>query len=620
MHHRGMEPASPPARALRRAAVTAEPQGQAARLWARVATGLLALLALVLPFEAPLFRLGPLQITSVEIVLYATVAGWGLAMASEWARDGLPARLAIRTWSRDAMTQAAAVWLVVPFAAALAAPEFKAAALKFALRSASGVFLFFAARTLCRSPGVATRITRMLIAGALVSAATATLEGLLPSSAAAWAVFHETQFDALGLARAAGVFAYPTIGAMYWEAAVPLVIASLAAREGRARPMGGLCSVALATALLVAAILASGTRSGLAGAGAAGAGLLALAWRSSRNARGAAITALGVMAVASAAFALATGSGSQVGARLRWWHDGEWLRAEYRVDETRRALRPRESFRVPITLRNTGAVTWPRSGERPVHLAYHWERTDGPSTLADYEGLRTPLPADVPPGGKIEVVALAQAPSVRGAYRLRWDLAQEHTAWFSDRGNPMPAQPVEIQGEAQSGTLALSASELQGPPTVAPQPPSRLALWRAAVLLWSEHPLLGIGPDNFRRRYEAVLSPAPNGQPYTDARIHANSLFFETLADLGLVGLAGLALIARALVLSLARHAAAGWLAGIGAGVAAGAFFVHGALDYFFEFTPLFGLFWLLLGLTACHGGRPSSETPPGSQPSERAR
>ncbi|MDP9036396.1 MAG: hypothetical protein M3O50_16470, partial [Myxococcota bacterium] len=487
VHHRPMQPATPPASAPGSADIGEEPRGRAALLSMRVATGLLALLALVLPFEAPLFRLGPLQVTSVEMVLYATVVGWVLAMASRCARDGLPARLAIRAWSRDPMTQAAVVWLVVPFAAALAAPELKAAALKFALRSASGVFLFFAARTFCRRPEVATRITRALIAGALVSAATAKLENLLPSSAVAWAVFHETRFDALGLARAAGVFAYPTMGAMYWEATVPLVIASLGAREGSAssdRPMRGLGSVTLATALLVAAILASGTRSGLAGAAVAGAGLLALAWRSSRNVRGPAIAALAVI-MAPAVVSLATGSGSRWGERLRWWHDGEWLRVEYHVDETPRALRPRESFRVPITLRNTGVLTWPRSGERPVHLGYHWERMDGPCTLAEYEGLRTSLPVDVPPGGEVNLVALAQAPAVRGAYQLHWDLAQERTAWFSDRGNPMPTQSVVVEGEDQAATAPPpdSSGELYGRRAVAPQPPPRLALWRAAVLL-----------------------------------------------------------------------------------------------------------------------------------------
>ena len=59
---------------------------------------------------------------------------------------------------------------------------------------------------------------------ALLSASTAVLEGWAPRTAAVWSRFRDGSFTALGLSRASGVFAYPTIGAMYWEAAVPLVV------------------------------------------------------------------------------------------------------------------------------------------------------------------------------------------------------------------------------------------------------------------------------------------------------------------------------------------------------------------------------------------------------------
>jgi hypothetical protein len=52
----------------------------------------------------------------------------------------------------------------------------------------------------------------------------------------------------------------------------------------------------------------------------------------------------------------------------------------------------------------------------------------------------------------------------------------------------------------------------------------------------------------------------------------------------------------------LRRHGRTASVAGLGTAIAAGTFFVHGAFDYFFEFTPLLGLFWLLLGLTAACG------------------
>jgi hypothetical protein len=76
-------------------------------------------------------------------------------------------------------------------------------------------------------------------------------------------------------------------------------------------------------------------------------------------------------------------------------------------------------------------------------------------------------------------------------------------------------------------------------------------------------------------------------------------MYFETLADLGLMGLAAVVFLAAALLRALRAHQRDGTLAGLAAGVGAATFFVHGISDYFLEFTPLFCLFWLLLGLTA---------------------
>ena len=117
------------------------------------------------------------------------------------------------------MGRAAAVWAVVFLASAAVAPTDRAAALKFSLRSLSGILAFFAARSLARPPRVGRLVLLALVVGALVSAACALVDWVFPGSAPPWAFFHEGNFAALGLRRATGVFAYPTIGAMYWEAA-----------------------------------------------------------------------------------------------------------------------------------------------------------------------------------------------------------------------------------------------------------------------------------------------------------------------------------------------------------------------------------------------------------------
>ena len=61
--------------------------------------------------------------------------------------------------------------------------------------------------------------------------------------------------------------------------------------------------------------------------------------------------------------------------------------------------------------------------------------------------------------------------------------------------------------------------------------------------MWLSHPLLGIGPDNFRHTYGPYL-----GQAAFDDRITANSWPVELLATTGAVGLLAWLLIPIALI------------------------------------------------------------------------
>jgi O-antigen ligase len=145
--------------------------------------------------------------------------------------------------------------------------------------------------------------------------------------------------------------------------------------------------------------------------------------------------------------------------------------------------------------------------------------------------------------------------------------------------------------------------------------PPRLLLWRAAWRMWIEHPLTGVGADNFRLVYGRYAGLSP-----FDDRITANNIFFETLATVGVVGLAAWAWLAAVLVRLVARGLARPpRMAPLGAAVAAGllAFAAHGLVDHFLEFTPTYGLFWLLVGAgarswtddAALDAGPPASET-----------
>ena len=114
--------------------------------------------------------------------------------------------------------------------------------------------------------------------------------------------------------------------------------------------------------------------------------------------------------------------------------------------------------------------------------------------------------------------------------------------------------------------------------------------------MWLSHPLLGIGPDNFRHEYGSYL-----GRAAFNDRITANNWYIELLATTGVVGLVIWLLVPAALILIAWRQwrmvAQRERLLVMGLSVALLTFFIHGAVDYFMEFTPTYGLLWLITGL-----------------------
>ena len=106
-----------------------------------------------------------------------------------------------------------------------------------------------------------------------------------------------------------------------------------------------------------------------------------------------------------------------------------------------------------LVLRNDGSATWSAGGG--FALSYHWR--DRAGEVVDWDGLRTPMPRDVPPGGEVEIMARVQAPQSGGRYSLQWDMVHEGIAWFSQFGGPVaPTNPVFVV-HAPPGDLALWA-------------------------------------------------------------------------------------------------------------------------------------------------------------------
>jgi RHS repeat-associated protein len=89
---------------------------------------------------------------------------------------------------------------------------------------------------------------------------------------------------------------------------------------------------------------------------------------------------------------------------------------------------------VPITVKNRGTATWNASGADRYDLSYHLYNSSG--GLITWEGARTALPYDLPPGQEVTLNATFTVPSLENSsqFSISWDMVQEGIAWFSERG------------------------------------------------------------------------------------------------------------------------------------------------------------------------------------------
>jgi O-antigen ligase len=126
----------------------------------------------------------------------------------------------------------------------------------------------------------------------------------------------------------------------------------------------------------------------------------------------------------------------------------------------------------------------------------------------------------------------------------------------------------------------------------------RPTLWGAAIRIAAEHPIVGIGPDNFRQVYGRYI-----GRATWDTRVHANNMYLEVLAGAGAIGLVSLLW----LVVASGRLVWRVWSgalphASTAAAILAAVWLVivgHGLVDSFLSFTTTYVLFAVAAGL-AC--------------------
>jgi O-antigen ligase len=532
----------------------------------------LSALCVALPFEtrAPLLGLGTLGVTSSELFLYAALVLWAASRLLGSVGSWTPAHAAVLAWAFVALVSAAA------------ATHEPGAAFKFALRSLSGVLLFFAVADQARTRRRVRGIAAALLSGALVAALLTVAEPFLPGLARGLLAFKAATFRLEGALRPSGSLGYPTIASMYFEAVLPVLVAAVAGSGGR-RFRSALVA---ALGVIVAGIVFTGSRAGLVTAFVT---LVALGAADSRGGLGlrriTSLAAAILVLVSAAAWAMQPA----VADRLRMRGDGAWYRADFHPAVSSLSLAAGGETEVSVRLRNRGTVEWAAAGPAGVLLSYEWLDSAGRSV---FEGPQLPIRQDVGLEEEATVNVPLRAPRQPGAYRLRWQLGPEGRTW----GGTDTEERGDVMAHVTAGETMAASEDEAVPRRPVQRPLNRRELWRAGLALWRERPLLGVGPDNFRRLYARVLGPHP-----LNDRIRANSLYVEVLADTGALGLASLLAFIAAMVRVAARESRTDpdpesrrWRLAATAGLAA--FLVHGLVDEFLAFTPTLGLFWLLAG------------------------
>lgn len=536
---------------------------------ARAAGAALASIAFVLPFEPlrPVLRAWGLGFTWLELAAAAATLVVLAACRSAWFRliARPPRPLAFF-----------AAFAAASLLSAALAPAHRGLAVTFALRMvAAAVF----ALAVAAAPARARRAALLaLAASSLLVAMLAVGEALGVSSLdPLLALFRERAFDAGGGRRASGGSGGPNQAAAFLAAGLVAGVAALADRARLAGVFAGLVSLGL---------LSTYSRGGVA---AALLGLLVLAWARPKGRR-AALVCAAVLGALSLAFLAHPRFRGRIGTELT---ERAYV-ARYRPADVVLRLDPGESRTLELELTNPGPRAWLPEERATVHASLHAWPEGEPIAV-----WRHALTEPIPPRAVQRVSLAIVAPSRPGRYLLVWDLFTLPSGFLSAAGVSPALVPVGIGTEPPPERALPARTWRRG----------RLELWRIAVAMWRDRPLLGAGPDNFRRlhpRYGGWLGAG-------NVPMSAHNQFLETAATTGALGL--LALVgtmffsARAAI--AARQGADAVLAAAVLGLLA-AFLVQAQVDALLEFTGHYLLFALVVGFS-CGIGRATGAT--GSAP-----
>ena len=127
-------------------------------------------------------------------------------------------------------------------------------------------------------------------------------------------------------------------------------------------------------------------------------------------------------------------------------HDG--FRAHISIEPDSLSFSANELATIRVGVENRSTSVWHTlpgaTGRHQIKLANHWLHEDGELLRRD-DG-RCPLPYDLMPGSRVELLLGVTAPQFDGDYQLELDLVQENVGWFADRGSTSLCIPTRITG------------------------------------------------------------------------------------------------------------------------------------------------------------------------------
>src|SRR5436309_2339443 len=109
------------------------------------------------------------------------------------------------------------------------------------------------------------------------------------------------------------------------------------------------------------------------------------------------------------------------------------------------------TYTVVANLKNTGAAAWNFAGANPIAVSYHWHDASGNTVV--WDGLRTPLAADIAPGATATAHVKVATPQMGGTYTLTVDLVRDGIGWLGGTGG---SQPLRVPLTVDTARFAAS--------------------------------------------------------------------------------------------------------------------------------------------------------------------